>query len=195
MFLTNVPMSHPAFLAGRWADRSWLHRATMSLFGNIPTNGMGARYSGGVLYRVEHRIAGGRVLVQSGVRPIAIDVRTIDMSPVLSSLASGDLFKFVLEFNAAKTVNSLSGGARQRRALDRAEIEPWVGNRFSGAASIDALHVEDFRSLRARGGALYVARVVGSGTVQDGVALSHLVAVGVGKGKSFGCGMLSVLPA
>lgn len=193
MFISSIPMTHPLFREGRWSDAAWLHRCTMRAFGPIaPEEGSGPRASAGILHRLEPRVDGGRVLVQSRVAPSLEGIRCTDISPVFSSLAPGDRVRFVLEFNAAKTVNS--DGRRFRKALERSEIDPWVRGRLHGAVEVGSLEVVSFRQRKARGANLFVARVTGSGVVRDADALRRLAADGLGKGRSYGCGLLTVIP-
>ena len=194
MLLTSIPMNHPLFREARWGDAAWLHRRTMRAFGDIDaTEAGGPRASAGILFRVEPRVAGGRVLVQSKVEPTVDGVSCRDMSVVFDRLDESDRVRFILEFNAAKTVNV--SGRRARKALDRAELEPWVRGRLAGAVEVDSIDVLSFQSRRARGANLFVARISGVGRVCDVEALRALVASGVGKGRSYGCGMLTVIPA
>jgi CRISPR system Cascade subunit CasE len=196
MFLSVAPMQHERFASARWYDAPWVHRQVMGLFGDLG-GGPGARANGGVLYRIEHAVGDGRVLIQSRVEPVDDGVVTRPLEPLLDALESGRQVRFLLEANPCRTVNhrdEATGVTRHFRApICPEELPGWIATRIEGAMEITALEVttQRPRSLEGRG-VMAVASFQGYGSVRDPTSLRRHVAEGVGRGKAYGCGLLSV---
>ena len=196
MWLTDVPMQHRVF-AGRpnWNDTYWIHTRVMRLFGDLGRDDT-ARLRGGVLFRVEPDIGTGRILVQSAEPTVDGSLRSVDLANTLTHLRDNQRVGLRLKINAVKTVNrTIDGKLRQQREnvpLD--DLSSWVEGKLQGG-------LRDFYALdivaateRQKGTPLFVATVDALATVADASTLASLVASGVGKGKSFGCGLLTLRP-
>jgi CRISPR system Cascade subunit CasE len=197
MFLTVVPLTHPLFSRARWHDGSWAHHRVMDLFGDLG-GGPTARQCGQVLFRVEPDVGEGRVLVQSSVAPVVDGLRSSSLLPMLERLEVGTRVRFLLHANAVRTVNDTNyatGKVRKYRADVHPEALPaWVANRLEGAIDVSVLDDPTRQSRMMRDARLSVSTFRGHGTVSDPQQLRQLIAEGVGRGKAYGCGLLSVLP-
>jgi CRISPR system Cascade subunit CasE len=194
-FIISAPMAHPVFRQGRWEDLNWVHKRVMGLFGPIDTPGL-ARAGAAILYRVEPSIRGGRVLVQSSQRPETSGLEVRDLAPVLEVLTAGKKAAFIIKVNAVRTVNRTGddGKVRTHRAhVGREEIPAWLSQRITG---LDIHDTVDMATSYERFGKtpLYVATCKGVGTVTDPEALSEVVQNGIGKARSYGCGILTIIP-
>ena len=197
MWLSNVPMEHPVFSKNpRWANNYWVHTRIMNLFGDMAPI-VEARRTANILYRVEPGISRGRVLVQSAVRPIVQDVKVIDLTQVIQHLNDGSTVRFQIKINTVKTVNHNRNGQEHigRKPIPDNEIPEWFYNKISPALSNIEIDSCVSGSERQNKGSLAVASISGTAIVNDMSALSEKILHGVGKAKSFGCGLLSVIPA
>ena len=201
MNLTNVPMRHPAFTEGRWGDTAWQHTAVMGLFGDLGSSPT-ARANGHVLFRIEPDAPAadgsvGRVLVQSTTAPSAQGIRTTSLVPVLASYRSGGTVRLLLRANTVRTINrtATDGSIRRHRArIPEGQLEGWLKDRLGGAVELHSpvlIEPGEFRCGRAQ---LITTTFRTDATVIDPQLLAQHVRDGVGRAKSYGCGMLSALP-
>lgn len=194
-YLTSIPMSHPLFHQSRWFDAQWVHRKVMSAFGEI-ADSESPRALEGILFRVEPEVASGRVLVQSGSRPALSDVRVSELSPLLQSLSGGMQVRFRLRANAVRTVNHTTDGVtRRHRALVGAgDLPKWLAAKVPGL-TFDESQLRVTTSYTKFGSTpLYVADFAGRATIADVASTCEALTQGVGKARSYGCGLLSVVP-
>ncbi len=190
------------------ADRSQMHRTVMSGFGQVP--GDAARATLGVLYRLEegeHPF----LLVRSSPEPDyhlpagylagAVETRPVD----LSGIATGDRLAFRLVANPVRSVSRTDGeggflknGRRLPLRTPEARID-WLVTRMSAAAELigtDAVEPPGARSrAHLRNGSwLYcdAVRFDGELLVRDPDELRRLEREGIGKGRAYGMGLLSL---
>ncbi len=160
-----------------------------------------AAEEGRELFRVEP----GQILVQSAVKPDwarvfqgheyvlrDVQVKQLDISPQV-----GQRFMFKAEMNP---VRQLDG---KRQPIPDGELEAWMRRKLQGTGAIvEKLHIEDYRTLEVsrgpRRGNSYMTFAAGlfSGvlSVDRPDVLEQCLAHGIGHGKAFGFGMLSVAP-
>lgn len=187
------------------SDASELHRTLMRL---VPDGlGPAARSSAGMLFRVETVRQGSRVLVQTAVAPETSNlpqgygsVRSKDIAAVLDTLASGLAVRYRIAANPSKRLPRGWAGESGRPG----EVVP-----LRGAAADDwwagraADHGLELRSLLSRplpdargGGARRIRHAVtqfdGIAVVKEPEAVREAVLNGIGRGKSYGCGLLSL---
>lgn len=178
-----------------------MHQRVMML---VP-DGLGdqPRHQAGVLYRVEENPLGARILVQTRLRP---DLRRLpggygttqsrDLDPLLRWLRPGALVRYRLAANAC---------LRKSRStkivpLRGADADEWWVTRAPAAGL-------DLQSLisRAPGDAVggsdpktavrhALTQFDGVAAVTDAAALASAITTGIGRGKSHGCGLLSIAP-
>ena len=196
LVLMRVPLSHPSLVSRvrDWADRGTVHHAVMALFApNLPGNETTKRAEAAILYRVEDDHRSPHLLVQSRVAP-DIDTAGLartDLTGLTPRLTSGTIVRFRLDVNAVRSQSR----TRHRLPVPELEIPEWltktVMNRGLSSIEVGELTVS---VLRASNTPLRIARIDGTASIHDGVALLTLLAEGVGRAKAYGCGLLSVLP-
>ncbi|WP_405675789.1 type I-E CRISPR-associated protein Cas6/Cse3/CasE [Streptomyces sp. NBC_01511] len=193
-----------------------LHRTVMRL---VP-DGLGdsPRSRAGVLFRLEADGTGSPVvLVQTALRP-ATDrlpdnyarAQVRSMEALLAALRAGLPVRYRLAGNAVRRCgpNSKAGRWKQALPLHGPEADQWWQDRAQAAGL-------DLRTLTSRSAdtattwhepptntaatRLRVDRAVtlfeGTATVNDPVALRSALLNGIGRSKSYGCGLLSIAPA
>ncbi len=201
-WLTQITPNFRHDLARRdLRDVARMHQRVMSL---VP-DGLGdePRRQAGVLHRVEEAPTGVRILVQTGIRPdlskLPADygqAQVRDLDPLLHWLREGATIRYRLAANTclrkahSKSVVPLRG----------AEADKWWAERAAGCGL-------DIQLLMSRspgdvvGGDDPKSRIRHAVTQFDGVAiitdpgaLTTAIVTGIGRGKSHGCGLLSIAP-
>jgi CRISPR system Cascade subunit CasE len=183
-----------------------LHRRVMSL---IPDGlGPNARQQAGVLYRLEVSLNRPRLLVQSLVEPdlgrLPVGYghpRAGKLDPLLDALRPGLAVHYRIAANTSlRRPRGWTGPGRpgQVAALRGAAAEEWWRKRAAGAGLAlrsalarplpDAQGRRDGAPLRHA-----ITQFDGVAVVQDAEALRTAVRKGIGRGKSHGCGLLSLL--
>lgn len=148
------------------------------------------------------------------------EVRTKDMRGLLTALRPGLTVRYRLLGNAVRRCgrNSTEGRWKQAIPLHGDEAENWWAQRASAAGlSVHTVQTHPSESLTAwhqRGGTdsgqptqagnrqaesqvavpHQATRFEGTATVQDAEALRHALLNGIGRSKSYGCGLLSLAP-
>jgi CRISPR system Cascade subunit CasE len=203
-----------------WANHAVVHRAVMDLFGQtLPGPVNRRREMAGILYRLDAAQSPTgdlvmRVLVQAAVAPVTLPtgaqtgvVRGQDWdipggSKVMFRVAVNPVQRTTVRFrDASKKVRAGHGERfphtqRQAAVLGADLVADWLTPKLVGALS----HVEltsHARDVTTSGQGLGKHRVTvdtidGVATVNDSAALKRLRLAGVGRAKSYGCGLLSV---
>lgn len=188
------------------ADVVRLHRRLMSL---LP-DGLGpdARHLAGLLFRAEHSRAGMRLLVQSQLQPNAdrlppgygrCESRVLD--PLLDRLHPGLAVRYRLTANPAKR-GGRTAGPNQGKIIPLRGVaaDAWWVTRADrcGLAlrTVTAMPFDDVTGRRGAGGRVRHAltRYDGTAVITDPAALRRAVLDGVGRGKPYGAGLLSIAP-
>lgn len=204
-----------------WSDHRAAHQAVMRLFAQrlegVPER---RREQAGVLYRVDVASNGDgtpevTVLVQSTVAPEVVPpvARSIEVSERAWEVESGEQVVFRVAVNAVRRTTRyfMDEAKRQpaevgeRTAFSRqtasvtpvAEIHDWLTGKLAPALeSIEIVsHLRDTtESGRGKGARhrVIVDTIDAFGTVADVGSLDELRRVGVGRGKAYGCGLLTV---
>ncbi|RLU83023.1 type I-E CRISPR-associated protein Cas6/Cse3/CasE [Streptomyces griseocarneus] len=196
-------------------DVAALHRRVMTLV----ADGLGdsPRARAGLLFRLDHDGTGApTLLVQSRTAPDTgrlpagyADARTRQMTALLHALRPGLTVRYRLLGNAIKRCgrNSTDGRWKQEIALRGPDAERWWENQAHKAGLIlHTLQADETDTLTAwhrpaRAGQKdkiafhhQGVRFDGMATIGDADALRHALLHGVGRSKSYGCGLLSLAP-
>jgi len=202
-------------------DPHFLHRTIMRAFPDIIDPEVKARAYFGVLYRLEMDRRRGRILlyVQSRIEPdwsfLPPDYLVNDGMPnpavksverAYASLREGRVLRFRLRANPTRKIDTKSGPNGERRNGRRvplsgvdAQVE-WLARKgeqhgfqllqatiaATGAAEL----VQSYSTGRTFQGVLYEGRLV----VRDAERFREALANGVGPGKAYGFGLLSIAP-
>ncbi|MGW3353749.1 type I-E CRISPR-associated protein Cas6/Cse3/CasE [Nonomuraea rubra] len=184
-------------------DPDRLHKRLMLL---VPDDiGDQARSTAGVLFRVEETRQGTQLLIQSRMKPELerlpdgygeISVREIDT--LIGHLRTGLRVHYRIAANPSKRLGRTAGeNAGKIKALRGADAEEWwVAKAASHGLAATTVHALSERDIRAKGSVRHaVVRFDGSGVVTNPDALREAVLAGIGRGKSYGCGLLSLAVA
>lgn len=200
--ITPGPRSTAAH--GDLRDSVRMHQRVMML---VP-DGLGdeARRRAGLLYRVEEGPAGLQVLVQTQVPPDpgrlpagygATAVR--DLTPLLDWLRPGAPVRYRLAANTIRRMNHTGKPVPLRGAA----ADDWWADRAREVCGLDLLMLSSRALPDAVGGWADSKREIrhvvtqfdGTAIVADADLLAEAVVTGVGRGKAYGCGLLSIMSA
>ncbi len=195
-----------------------LHNRVMKMF----PDGIGddARRQAGVLFRIDETPTGPEVLVQARMEPSparlpdgygTFELRKLQ--PLLDAITTGMVVRYRLAGNASKRLakdeppqEQLAEGERPKYrkgqvvALNGRLADEWWERR-ARAAGLAVLTGES-QPVRASAGERRDGRKVchaitrfdGVAVVGDADAVRRAVVAGIGKGKAYGCGLLSLAP-
>ncbi|GAA4239767.1 hypothetical protein GCM10022254_61430 [Actinomadura meridiana] len=186
-------------------DAASAHRRVMLL---VP-DGLGAqaRREAGVLYRVEQTQGGARLLVQTAHRPAEDKlpagygtVAVTSLDPLLELLDKGLVVRYRLVANPTKRHGRTSPHQGKLAALTGPAADQWWIDRAARAGLVlrtaTATSLPDLVGRKGGHPILHAARRFdGIAVVTAPDALRTAVLEGIGRGKSHGCGMLSLAPA
>lgn len=191
-----------------------MHHTVMKLFPD--QLGAQARQSAGVLFRIDQSATGGiAVLVQSTIEPCVDSLptgygETISrlLDPLFEAFRPGLPVRYRLVGNATQKlgVNTKAGRPHQILPLSGLDAEHWWNRQaeLSGlnVRSIDAQAIDAAVGIRtdpetkdqqpqrhAR------TQFDGTAIITDPQLLRTRLVAGIGRGKSYGCGLLTVAPA
>jgi CRISPR system Cascade subunit CasE len=171
-----------------WSDQASLHRYIMQSFGDLGAGGE-PRSKGGILFRSEAIGGGRRLLVQSVVQPLA-NVKSIDIRPTLDALVPGQRCRMRLDVNPVQRVSRTGAD----RPLPESEVPSWITSKLKDSFQIDQFI--DLRTdiRRVKGKKIVVACVDAVVRVTSPDDAREAVLAGVGRRKSHGCGLVSLIP-
>jgi CRISPR system Cascade subunit CasE len=184
-----------------------LHRRVMKLF----PDGIGeqARRQAGVLFRLDDTPTGPQLLVQARMEPnparLPEGYGTFELRklrPLLDAISPGLTVHYRLAGNASKRAAKDTDKYRKGQIipLNGAEADHWWARRAQAAGltvvaghsqALDSLSGESRVGQRVRHA---VTRFDGVAVVSDADAVRRAVVDGIGKGKAYGCGLLSLAP-
>jgi CRISPR system Cascade subunit CasE len=189
------------------SDVVGLHRRVMML---VP-DGLGAeaRRQAGVLFRFDHTRTGPALLVQTTQAPSPERLppgygtfQTRELTPLLDALRPGLPVHYRIAANASKRLWKDTGRYRAKQVvpLDDGDAQDW----WQRKAEIHGLRLLSVRAdpqPPARGSRSdtgpfrhAITRFDGQAVVLDADHLRDAVVTGIGRGKSYGCGLLSLAP-
>jgi CRISPR system Cascade subunit CasE len=186
------------------SDAVLLHKRVMTL---VP-DGLGdqARARTGVLFRLEENRTGICVLIQSQIHP-ELDrlpsgygtAAVKDLDPLLARLGPGLPVHYRIAANASKRLARADEHhkAKQVVPLTGAAADQWWSRRAADhGLSLSSLLATPMPSAIGKNGQgrvrHSVTRFEGLAMVTDGERLRAAVTEGIGRGKSYGCGLLSL---
>lgn len=202
-----------------WADHSSAHKAVSRLFpAQLPGEAGARRAEAGILYRIDTLQGVPTVLIQSRVAPALapIGARSVELSERAWTFRAGDRIAFRVAVNpisrttryyeddAKKTPTTWSNEAghqgqsrikahakRTARVVPADEVGDWLSERL-GAALTD-VQIMDHRRDKTGSGPhrLAVDTIDAVAIVSDPAEFDRLRSEGVGRSKSYGCGLLT----
>ncbi|BAQ21113.1 CRISPR-associated protein [Corynebacterium glutamicum R] len=183
-------------------DPVFRHRAIMGLFGAIDSKK--PREHGGILFRLD-QIPGQPpfFLVQSRISPQTQSYETRELP--LPDYKEGDIVQFTTALNGVRRKTTENSGKRQTKVspvplfkpedTDQFPFDTWVKEKMSSLFS-DTEIVNHRRSvLKSKihpNLTIQVDDVDGIATICDPEALRTVMSNGIGREKSYGCGLVSV---
>jgi CRISPR system Cascade subunit CasE len=182
------------------ADPDRLHKRMMML---IPDEmGERARSQGGVLFRVEDTRNGLQLLIQTTMKPDLSrlpdgygEIALRELDGLLTRLTSGALVHYRIAANPSKRLGKNAGPkAGKIEALRGAAAEEWWALRAAAnGLAISTVVSQSQQDIRAKGSVRHaVVRFDGSAVVTNPDAVQTAVLQGIGRGKAYGCGLLSL---
>ena len=196
-YLTRIPLSHPLVRSCRGLDdQNLLHKAVMSIFLGLAGPDGERRAANHVLFRLERQKDGTpSLLIQSSVAPASVTdgvdgVRVINATTILEGVAECEYARITVD------VNTVTRNARNKSTHPVAEhdLGTWLAARFGDA--ITELVIRDSIPIRrtANKARLNVNSVVADVKVGDHSAFLRVLIEGIGRGKSYGCGLVLAQP-
>ncbi|MEV6013257.1 type I-E CRISPR-associated protein Cas6/Cse3/CasE [Streptomyces sp. NPDC051976] len=208
--LTRIVLnrSHPA-ARNDLRDRVNLHKTLMRLL-DSPT-GPNPRKSGGLLFRLEHA-PDPFLLVQTAQSPKLGGLpagygtlATRDLTPLLTALTAGLNVRYRITAAATASVPSAPKAGNQRRArgtdvlLEGHDAIGWWQRRAAaaglGLTGPVTAAPEPFASPKRPAPFFKLTQFDGTATITDSDALHAALRDGIGKGKTYGAGLLTLMPA
>ena len=179
-----------------------LHRTVMSMFPDVPDSA--ARSALGVLHRLDATGSGPVLLLQSVAVPNIEalpdgygDTRVTSLGALLVRLRSGTPVRYRIVVNATKKVGS-GEQAGKRIALGAGPTKLWWVRR-ADAAGLDLAEEPILVSTSITGSDDIDGRVTlrpwqvdGVAEVRDPALLTAAIREGIGRGKAYGCGLLTL---
>ena len=182
-----------------WADADDTHRAVMSLFDpHLPGEPGHKRAEHHILFRRDLP-AGPRtspvVLIQSTTAPTSLPTGAITrtISPTVWTPERDETIQFRL------AINPLARGGKntnhRERVLTPDEVPAWLATRLGD--SLTDLTILDHRrdTYKRRGHTLTIDTIDGAARVTNPDALHHHRLHGIGRAKTYGAGLLTILRA
>lgn len=192
------------------ADADGLHKTVMRL----APDGIGdsARQQAGILFRLDRTQTGDVLLIQSLLPPdlhhLPIDygqIDTRDLGPMLKALTTGLQVRYRIAANASKRIRPTEQEAARGRKhgkvtpLTGEEAITWWQRKSADAGlTVHTALASPLPPARGRGNTAprhALTRFDGLATITDTQALTTAVLTGIGRGKPYGAGLLSLAPA
>ncbi|MCW2870379.1 type I-E CRISPR-associated protein Cas6/Cse3/CasE [Actinacidiphila oryziradicis] len=195
-------------------DAHLMHRRVMSLYPDQMSDGTRARAELGVLYRIERDHQATTVLIQSPLAPdtaalpadyLATPPQTRNLGPLLDWLTDGATVRYRIDATptrAIATQDRRPDGKRKpgkRTPLFGADAVAWW-DRQARTAGLDPQLILDTPQTPATGNRdghrvrHSLTRFEGVATITDTTALRATLTTGIGRGRAYGAGLLSLAP-
>ncbi|WP_424534222.1 type I-E CRISPR-associated protein Cas6/Cse3/CasE [Sphaerisporangium viridialbum] len=182
------------------ADPDRLHKRMMML---VPDDmGDRARAQTGVLFRLEDIRNGVQLLVQTTMKPDLSrlpdgygELALRELDALLGRLKPGTPVHYRIAANPSKRLGKNAGPqAGKIQALrGPAAEEWWVSRATAHGLAVSTVVSQSQRDIRAKGSVRHaVVRFDGSAVVTNPEAVQAAVLQGIGRGKTYGCGLLSL---
>lgn len=186
-------------------DANRMHRRMMSLLPDVL--GERPRHDAGLLYRLDHSPLGPSILAQTTLKPELDrlpptygEAQIRELDPLLDRLRPGQQVAYRL---AANTTKRAATGPHTGRIvpLTGDQIETWWTGRapHAGLAPRTILTHQQDAAIGTKNAATSqmrihhtITRFDGAATITDPDLLRAAILTGIGRGKSYGCGLLSI---
>jgi CRISPR system Cascade subunit CasE len=208
-----TPAEHRPDVTADLAEATRLHRRIMTLF--PPNLGDHARAQAGILFRTDEDTTGTSILVQSRIEPDPkhlpegyghAQIRTLD--PLLDALRPGLPLRYRITANATRKLgrNTHDGKPLTVIPLHGPDAEAWWARKATEAGLdlriVTAVSLETAQGTRRPDTGSQTqfirharTRFDGTATITDPDHLRDALTNGIGRGKSYGCGLLTIAPA
>lgn len=195
LYLTRLPVT-TLVTDGKRFTLNKLHKAVMALFPERDeTRPETARQQFGVLHRIDDSVNGQYVTITSATAPtnLPTGARTRPL-PSAENLEPGDTVEFRLDLTAVHRYHDEN--SKYRTAVRSfADTTQFVSDVLAGALDIETVYdTTRHRYPAGRGTAKWftIDTIEGEATIRNTETLSTLLTAGVGRGKAFGSGMLTI---
>ena len=208
-----TPAEHRPDVTADLAEATRLHQRIMTLF--PPDLGEHARAQAGILFRTDEDATGTSILIQSRIEPNTqrlpegyghAQIRTLD--PLLDALRAGLPLRYRITANATRKLgrNTQHGKPLTVVPLHGLDAEAWWARKAVEAGLdpriVTAVSLETAQGPRRPGTGSQTqfvrharTRFDGTATITDPERLRDALTNGIGRGKSYGCGLLTIAPA
>lgn len=192
-----------------WSDHTQAHRAVMRLFSPaLPGPRRHRRAAAGILYRLDVQPDGGLLVLIQSQTPAELlppQARALTLPPRRWEIPAGIRVTFRVAVNPVTRRTVKHEGSRRTEAtatLPAAEMPAWLAQKLHGALILDTITNQARSATTSRRHDRHAAppRVIvdtvdAIGTVTDPAQFARLRAEGIGRAKSYGCGLLTAIPA
>lgn len=189
-------------------DVNTMHQTLMKIV--CPTDfGPGSRTAAGMLYRVDQTAAGVTALLQSRMTldptrlpPGFAHAGSRDLAPLLACFSDGMRIRYRIVANAMKSDKPIGHKTRGvLRPLSGADAAAWwnrkaleVGLALESEAAADTMKLTGFRHRDERKIVITATLFEGTARIDSVSAIQAAILTGIGRGRAYGCGLLSVAP-
>lgn len=190
---------------GDLSDAVALHQRVMSLFPN--DMGESARQTGGILFRLDDTRDGPCLLIQAALPPSPDKLPagygswdTRHLQPLLDALTPGMPVRYRLAGNPTKRADHDDEHHKKGQivVLTATDADAWWARRAAAAGltllSTTAHPQPSATTTRRQRVRHAITQFDGVAVVTDADATRRAVLAGIGKGKPYGCGLLSLAP-
>lgn len=184
------------------ADGPSQHRYLMRLVAD--DLGDQPRHTAGLLYRIENIDTTATVLVQSTTPPLVEHLATDGLltsqirplAPLLDGIDVGRSIKYRIVANPTKRWGNSAPDPRQRgklHVLRGPQAEEWWAKRaHDNGLDIQSAQWGPRPDVPVNRGQHATAQFDGLATIRDAAAVHEAILTGIGRARSYGCGMLSI---
>lgn len=205
MYASVLELDHKAVKALRITDPYSLHRAVYSLFDDVRTDGeKSGHQSSGLQWVDQGGDARGLQILMLSNRPptVQLDARhgVVRSSRIPESFLAHQRYRFTV---VVCPVRRDSASRRLIPVRGREAIAAWFAERGpgswgfeadTGSLQVDKVVVQQFTEKAQRPVTLQQAHISGELRVLDAEKFKQSFALGIGKGRTFGCGLLQIVP-
>lgn len=191
-----------------WSDHWQAHRAVMRLFAtDLPGPARARRAGGGVLYRLDAQPDGTPLILVQSQLPAELlppDARTTTIPARAWEIPAGTLIALRIALNPVTRRTVKHEGERTGEAtatIPAAEVPVWLAEKLRSGLEIEEIlnQTRSTTSHRRKGPAtapplVVVDTVDAIGTVTDQAEFTRMRSAGIGRAKSYGCGLLTAIP-
>ncbi|MFD0555682.1 CRISPR-associated Cse3 family protein [Stackebrandtia endophytica] len=161
------------------------------------------RRTAGLLYRIENIDATTTMLVQTAQEPRTerlpssslMAVQTRQIGPIIGALHPGRLVKYRIVANPTKRWGNSAAPEQQGklRVLRGDSAQQWWIDRADGhGLDINSTQWRPLPDVTVKRGRHAMAQFDGTATVRDAAAVRDAILTGIGRARSYGCGLLSL---